>query len=129
MPTKLKEDTAPMKTQVDILFQLSLTNKEWFLKMALDPSKRFLAVALNDGRVLILDLHSSEDPMDMRCLYLQGKKERQGCVRDVCFSPNGKFLISVCSNGTVFKYNIKSSLPDDSLALAPDDVTLETEPE
>ena len=121
MPTKLVEDTAPMKTQVDVLFQYELTFcKSWFMKFCLDPSKRFLALGFTDGRIMIMDLHSSEDPTDLRILYLQGKSDRQGLIREISFSPDGKILIAVCDKAKVFKYNVKSCHTREFVKAEPD---------
>ena len=114
IPTIMSEDASRVKSEVDVLFQYSFPLKpepSWFMKFSFDSSRRFMAVGLMDGRVMVMDLHSSEDPMDLRTVYLQGKTERQGLIRESCFSPDGKFLISVDETAKVFKYNIKIAQP------------------
>ena len=113
MPTKIANDVAPVKSQVDLLFQYKFSSDKmvWFMKFCFDPTKRFLSIGHIDGRVMIVDLHSSYDPTDLRVCYMQGKSDRQTYIRETCFSPDGKFLISVDESAKVFKYNIKKADP------------------
>ena len=73
------------------------------MKMVLEPTaRRLLALGLQDGRVMVLDLKSDPDPSRLRVHFLRtGNNVPIGAIRHVAFSPDSRILIAVSQDAKV----------------------------
>ena len=102
-PDESRDDNT-VKSSCITLFQYGLVNcKIWFMKFALQHStRRLLALGLQDGRVMILDLQADPDPNDLRVCFIRASNTALvGAIRQVAFSPDSKLLIGVTQDGKV----------------------------
>ena len=106
IPDESRDDNT-VKSSCITLFQYGLINcKIWFMKFALSPStRRLLALGLQDGRVMILDLKADEDPTDLRVCFIKANNTAPvGAIRQVAFSLDSKLLVGVTQDGKVSSY-------------------------
>ena len=72
-----------------------------------DPSGSMVACSHSDGHIVLYDVETQK-----HLLTFAGHSKP---VRDLCFTSDGKFLISACDDKTCNLYDIKSKLPIGSL--------------
>ena len=100
--TRTEDNT--VKSLCSILFQYELTaSKIWFMKLALQPkTRRLLALGLQDGRIMVMDLKSDPDPQKFRINFLRATGNVAiSAIRHVAFSPDSRVLIGVTQDAKV----------------------------
>lgn len=72
----------------------------WFVRFAVDPEGRLLAVGTIKGEVDIWDIDSCQQRPSQKL-----KAVTSQTIRTLAFSPNGKILVTCCDNAQVCKWN------------------------
>jgi polycomb protein EED len=72
----------------------------WFVRFAVDPAGKLLAVGTIDGEVDIWDIDACKERPSQNL-----KAITKSTVRTLAFSPDGKILITCCDNAQVSKWN------------------------
>jgi WD repeat-containing protein 61 len=83
------------------------SQKPFALGCAYHPSGSKVACSHSDGHIALYDLEAQKHAIT----YVGHNKP----VRDLCFSPDGKFLISACDDNTCNLYDIGNKVPIGSL--------------
>jgi WD40 repeat protein len=107
----LPEGTAPscasgeaaFKPPSDILVLRTFDLRDcnlWFVRFAVDPIGRLLAVGTIKGEVDVWDIDSCEERPSQRLKAITNQT-----IRTLAFSPNGKILVTCCDNAQVCKWN------------------------
>jgi len=87
-----------------IIHQLDLRDCDiWFMRFSLDPSERLLALGNQAGRIWVWDLEE-EEPRQIRGVQLSHAK-CTSAVRQTSWSRDGRMLIGVCDDGTVWRWD------------------------
>jgi polycomb protein EED len=73
----------------------------WFLRFAIDKNYRFMAIGNDVGDIKVWRLGESKKQINLT------NSHSSSLIRMVSFSPNGKVLIGVRDDSTVWKYNIE----------------------
>ena len=104
-PSNFVRDDDNIKSACDLLFQYELVScKIWFMKFALQPghSGRLLALGLEDGRIMLMDLKGDVDPSCLRVNFFRATSTTPvGAIRQVAFSPDSKVLVAVTQEAKV----------------------------
>jgi len=74
----------------------------WFIRFSMDGDGKSLALGNRTGKVFVWDL-DVEDPADIRCSVLAHPK-CTSTVRQTSMSKDGSVLISVCDDGTLWRW-------------------------
>lgn len=89
-----------------VLHQFDMSNCEiWFLRFCLDFKMQMLACGNQCGRIFVWDLAVDEPSLSKHVQLFHPKCE--SAVRHVGFSRCGNVLISVCDNGTIWRWDRK----------------------
>ncbi|XP_062515313.1 polycomb protein eed-like [Corticium candelabrum] len=89
-----------------VLHQFDLTNCDiWFLRFCLDFEMRVLACGNQSGRIFLWDLAVEEPGLAKHTQLFHPRCE--SAVRHVGFSSCSRVLISVCDNGTIWRWDKK----------------------
>mgnify|MGYP002044897805 FL=1 len=87
-----------------IIHQLDLRDCDiWFMRFSLDPSERLLALGNQAGRIWVWDLEE-EEPRQIRGVQLSHAK-CTSAVRQTSWSRDGRMLIGVCDDGTIWRWD------------------------
>ena len=87
-----------------IIHKLDVKDCEiWFMRFSLDPSERQLALGNQAGKTLVWDLDVAE-PSSIRQVSL-GHTKCVSAVRQTAWSADGRMLITVCDDGTVWRWD------------------------
>jgi WD40 repeat protein len=76
----------------------------WYMRFALNPSRTLLAVGSRDGRIYLFDV---DDPKGMPAVCLT-HPQAKSAVRQLAFSPDGRILVAVCDDSTVWRWDTES---------------------
>ena len=109
-----------------VIHQLDLRDCDiWFMRFSLDPSERLLALGNQAGRVWVWDLEviimimmimkkndnirliiifKVEEPRQIRAVQLSHAK-CTSAVRQTSWSRDGRMLIGVCDDGTIWRWD------------------------
>eukprot|EP00941_MAST-03F_sp_MAST-3F-sp1_P003589 g3589.t1 len=110
-------DVRRRKDAANILVRYPLKDSEiWFVRFTLDKEKKRVAVGNKRGRITIWDIDQREEnngvvtgmsnvkPLD----FFGGNNLHQNVhtvVRSVAFSPNGKSVVYVCDDGSLWRFD------------------------
>jgi len=87
-----------------IIHKLDVKDCEiWFMRFSLDPSERLLALGNQTGKTLVWDL-DVEEPSSIRAVSLSHSK-CTSAVRQTAWAADGRLLITVCDDGTVWRWD------------------------
>lgn len=75
----------------------------WFIRFALDSAKRYMALGNDIGDIYVWSLNN-EDPTKSTILRHEACKK---IVRQIAFSADGRILIGVTDDSTIFRWNMK----------------------
>ena len=75
----------------------------WFMRFSLDPSERLLALGNQTGKTLVWDL-DVDGPSSIRQISLNHSK-CVSAVRQTAWSADGRILITVCDDGTIWRWD------------------------
>lgn len=96
-------DNKSIEKSVSIIKQFVYEKCElWYIRFAIDPKFKYLAVGTDDGKIYVWNL---ESPYITRFILTSNKCK--STVRQLSFSPDGNILISVCQNGTIWRWDLK----------------------
>uniref|UniRef100_A0A0N5C9F9 WD_REPEATS_REGION domain-containing protein n=1 Tax=Strongyloides papillosus TaxID=174720 RepID=A0A0N5C9F9_STREA len=90
-------------------FVLPNANETWFHKIEIDPSNNVLAVASDNGLIYLYDITKQEfyqQPDNILLHYY--KKSKQRGVRNVTFSHDSRYLLSVGDNYTISVFKLQN---------------------
>jgi len=76
--------------------------EQWYIRFGVDSDCRFIAVGNCVGHVRFWEIGGAKKPsivFNSKCSAL---------VRMTAFSPDGKIMVAVCDDGTVWKYDVIS---------------------
>lgn len=73
----------------------------WYMRFALNHARTLLAVGSRDGRIHIFDI---DDPQGTPVACL-AHPQAKSPVRHLAFSPDGKILVAVCDDSTVWRWD------------------------
>ena len=91
-----------------IIHKLDIKDCEiWFVRFCLDPSERLLALGNQSGKIYLWDL-DVEEPSSIKAVLLQNHK-CNSAVRQVSWSRDGRILIGVCDDGSIWRWDKVSS--------------------
>ena len=86
-----------------VLRQFHLPNADiWFMCFSVDARRRLLAAGNKVGRVLVWDV---DDPKDAPLAYLAHPR-CNAAVRQVCFSPDSRFVALACDDAQVALFRL-----------------------
>ena len=86
-----------------VLRQFHLPNADiWFMRFSVDARRRLLAAGNKVGRVLVWDV---DDPKDAPLAYLAHPR-CNAAVRQVCFSPDSRFVALACDDAQVALFRL-----------------------
>lgn len=87
-----------------VIHQLDLRDCDiWFMRFSLDPSSRLLALGNQAGRIWVWDLET-EEPRQIRGVQLSHAK-CTSAVRQTSWSQDGRMLVGVCDDGTIWRWD------------------------
>lgn len=87
-----------------VIHQLDLRDCDiWFMRFSLDPSSRLLALGNQAGRIWVWDLET-EEPRQIRGVQLSHAK-CTSAVRQTSWSWDGRMLVGVCDDGTIWRWD------------------------
>lgn len=87
-----------------VIHQLDLRDCDiWFMRFSLDPSSRLLALGNQAGRIWVWDLET-EEPRQIRGVQLSHAK-CTSAVRQTSWSADGRMLVGVCDDGTIWRWD------------------------
>jgi len=87
-----------------VIHQLDLRDCDiWFMRFSLDPSSRLLALGNQAGRIWVWDLET-EEPRQIRGVQLSHAK-CTSAVRQTSWSLDGRMLVGVCDDGTIWRWD------------------------
>ncbi|KXJ07073.1 Polycomb protein eed [Exaiptasia diaphana] len=75
----------------------------WYMRFSLDYEQRLMAAGNQAGKVFVWDI-GFEDPSKARCSTLTHNK-CTAAIRQTAFSFDGKILVCVCDDGTVWRWD------------------------
>lgn len=75
----------------------------WFMRFTLDHQLKYIAFGNKSGKVFLWDIES-EDPTKIRSVTLSHPKCTKA-VRQTSFSRDGTILVSVCDDGTIWRWD------------------------
>ncbi|XP_014232857.1 polycomb protein eed-B-like [Trichogramma pretiosum] len=98
--TKLR----PNETSATVLHRFEFSQCDiWFIRFSMDFNQKILAMGNQAGRTYIWDL-DVEEPSQARCFILQHPK-CTSAIRQTSLSRDGKVLLCVCDDATVWRWN------------------------
>ncbi|CAG0887499.1 unnamed protein product [Darwinula stevensoni] len=103
-PGRLEEELKVNDSNVSIIQRYEYKGSEiWFIRFALDFWQKIMAVGNQNGKVYVWDL-DVEEPGLSSCTML---KHPMCCmpVRQTALSRDGSVLISVCDDGTIWRWD------------------------
>lgn len=74
----------------------------WYIRFALDHDCKYLAVGHDNGKIFMWNL---DEPDMLIKRSVLGRKNCNSTVRQLSFSRDGKILIAVCDNGTIWRWD------------------------
>lgn len=84
----------------------------WYMRFALDFHGKLLAVGNQVGKIMVWDLEK-EDARDSKCITLSHPKCTSP-VRQVSFSKDGRILVGVCDDGTIWRWDLNANFTPSS---------------
>lgn len=103
---KIATDDKKEKSPFEIMHRFEVPDCEiWYIRFGLDHKMQFMALGNQVGKIFIWDL-TSEDVFKNRPHTLTHPK-CNAPVRQVTFSKDGSTMISICDNGTVWRWDRK----------------------
>uniref|UniRef100_A0A7S2SUZ6 Polycomb protein EED n=1 Tax=Rhizochromulina marina TaxID=1034831 RepID=A0A7S2SUZ6_9STRA len=89
---------------VAVLREFAFRDAEiWFVRFSLDPLLQRIAVGNKLGKLWIWDV----DGFPIQPLVKNmGHVKCNSAIRQTCFSPDGKFLVSCCDDGSIWKWSL-----------------------
>ncbi|CAH3176918.1 unnamed protein product [Porites evermanni] len=75
----------------------------WYMRFSLDYEQRLMAVGNQTGKTFVWDI-GVEDPRKARSTTLVHNK-CVSAIRQTGFSKDGRILISVCDDGTLWRWD------------------------
>eukprot|EP00112_Aurelia_sp_Birch-Aquarium-sp1_P017205 Seg397.19 transcript_id=Seg397.19/GoldUCD/mRNA.D3Y31 product="Polycomb protein eed-A" protein_id=Seg397.19/GoldUCD/D3Y31 len=105
---KLLQKKHESETGVSILHKFEFSQCDiWFIKFALDYNLKLLAVGNQTGKIFIWDLDVNQ-PANAKCIPLAHPKCTT-TIRQTCFNKDASILVSVCDDGTVWRWDKQSN--------------------
>ena len=94
----------PSENKSSIIHKLDVKDCEiWFMRFSLDPAERQLALGNQAGKTVVWDLDVA-DPGSIRQVTL-GHTKCVSAVRQTAWSADGRMLITVCDDATVWRWD------------------------
>lgn len=88
---------------VTILHRFDYEDSEyWYTRFALDHDCKYLAVGTDSGKIYLWNL---DKPDLMVTRFALSRKNSKSTVRQLSFSPDGRILVGVCDNGTIWRWD------------------------
>jgi len=88
----------------------------WYVRFGMSFGDQLVACGNQEGHILVWDLLAQEkdrgssytSPPTRPCSRIMAKlvhSKNKSTVRQVAFSPDGKFLVAVCDDGSVWRWD------------------------
>eukprot|EP00051_Salpingoeca_urceolata_P009516 m.115383 g.115383 ORF g.115383 m.115383 type:complete len:118 (-) comp16342_c0_seq2:47-400(-) len=105
-PQPFKKRAAYLGEPVDIMFRYPLYGCDiWYVRFSLDNSGQMLALGNQEGKLFVWDLRHTNCGARPRRVLLDHKKCTK-TIRQTCFSADGRTLLAVCEDGSVWRWEL-----------------------
>lgn len=75
----------------------------WYIRFGLDPAKKFMAIGNTVGDIYVWYLNNRNPTKSIILRHRLCKKT----IRQIAFSADGKILIGVSDDSTIYRWNMK----------------------